>query len=216
MYNISEQHSGIFNLNSDYQGLISVKTHTKKTFLYHLNENTETLSITHTCSHNQEIRDCNEIKGFYCSRDAMLFFTSLISLLPTPLLSYILPLTARSNFTRSTSESWKSFLWKEAICLKHSAPSRSEMLPSVFSLPRCIASSKYLGIKWQTGRAARELQFSGKAQLRGKLCPSDIGDLSKKRSCFGLSMFCNASVVFFVYLKSIHNFRRSCCGVAFL
>lgn len=216
MYNIREQHSGILNLNRDYQSLISVKTHEKPPSFTTWMRIQKLCSIIHTCSHNQEIRDCNEIKEFYCSRDPMLFFTSLISLLPTPLLSYILPLTARSNFMRSTSESWKSFLWKEAVCLKHSAPSRSEMLPSVFSLPRCIASSKYLSIKWQTGRDARELQFSGKAQLRGKLCPSDIGDLSKKRSCFGLSMFFNASVVFFMYVKSIHNFRRSCCGVAFL
>lgn len=98
---------------------------------------------------------------------------------------------------RSISESWKSFLWKEAICLKHSTPSRPEMLPSVFSLPRCIASSKYLSIKWQTYTVARELLFSGKAQLRGKLWQSDIRDLNEEGCCFGLSMFCNASVVFF-------------------
>lgn len=82
---------------------------------------------------------------------------------PPPLLSYILPLIAMSNFTRSTSESWKSFPWKEAICLRRSTPSRSEMVPSVFSLPRCIASSKYLSIKWQTCRVARGHLSSGKA-----------------------------------------------------
>lgn len=62
---------------------------------------------------------------------------------------------------RSNFKSWKSSLWKKAICLKCST-ARSEMLPSIFSLPRCTASSKYLSIKWQICTVARELLFSSK------------------------------------------------------
>lgn len=99
-YNIQDQHSGIFNLNSNQQGSFQWKRKQTKTnkpkkkiptktnppnFLYHLNENMETLSITPTFSHNQEIGDCKKIKGFYCSRYPTLFSTSLMPLLPTTL-----------------------------------------------------------------------------------------------------------------------------------
>lgn len=105
---------------------------------------------------------------------------------------------------RRNSKSWKRSLWKKAICLKCST-ARSETLPSIFSLPRCTASSKYLSIKWQICTVARELLFSSKAELSSKL--SDTGDLNKEGCCFGLSMFCNAHVEFFMYVKGIHKCR---------
>lgn len=92
---------------------------------------------------------------------------------------------------RSNFKSWKSSLWKKAICLKYST-ARSEMLPSIFSLPRCTASSKYLSIKWQICTVARELLFSSKAELSSKL--SDTGDLSKAAAlaylCFAVLVLC--------------------------
>lgn len=91
---------------------------------------------------------------------------------------------------RSNFKSWKSSLWKKAICLKCST-ARSEMLPSIFSLPRCTASSKYLSIKWQICTVARELLFSSKAELSSKL--SDTGDLSKAAA---LAYLCFAVLVF--------------------
>lgn len=120
---------------------------------------------------------------------------------------------ARSNFMRSNFKSWKSSLWKKAICLKCST-ARSEKFPSIFSLPRCTASSRYLSIKWQICTVARELLFSRKAELSTKL--SDTGDLNKEGCCFALSVFCNATVVFFMCVKGIHKCRHLCCAVGFL
>lgn len=68
-YNIQDQHSGIFNLNSNQQSLISVKkkkaTKTNPpNFFHQLNENIGTLSIIPTFSHKQEIRDSRRSKDF--------------------------------------------------------------------------------------------------------------------------------------------------------